>query len=141
MIYYLDSSVLVKRFVREEGSPRVRQLARTARMATSTLAGVEVRSAIARLRREGLLDDAVAQRALQRVELVWSELLTVEPRGKTVVLAGQLVGRHPLRAYDAVHLASALRLSEDAGVAVTFACVDGALTRAAKAEGLRVLGV
>lgn len=140
MIYYLDSSLLVKRFVREEGSPRVRQLAKTARLATSTLAGVEVRSAISRLLRDGTLDEKVAEKALQRVALVWSEMSLVEPRGKTLTSAGELVVRHPLRAYDAVHLASALRLSADAGVAVTFGCADAALARAAKAEGLRVLG-
>ena len=140
MIYYLDSSLLVKRFVREEGSPRVRQLARTARLATSTLASVEVRSAIGRLLREGALDEDVAEKALSRVALVWKELLLIEPRAKTLATAGELVVRHPLRAYDAVHLASALRLKHDAAVAVTFGCADAALARAAKAEGLRVLG-
>ena len=139
MIYYLDSSVLVKRFVREEGSPRVRQLSRTARLATSTLARVEVRSAVARLLREGSLEEMNATRALRRVEQVWSELILMEARGKTLVLARDLVARHALRAYDAVHLASAIRLSVDTDVAVTFGCADAALTRAAKAEGLRVL--
>lgn len=49
--------------------------------------------------------------------------------------AAELVARHPLRAYDAVQLASALT-ARDAGVLARFACYDAQLNRAAAAEGL-----
>jgi predicted nucleic acid-binding protein len=54
--------------------------------------------------------------------------------------AGELVGRYPLRAYDAVQLASALRaqadLSQAASLTLTFLAADEHLLAAAQAEGL-----
>lgn len=139
MLYYLDSSVLVKSFVREAGSPRVRELTRSKPVATCALASVEIRSAVARAVRDGRLSDDDAARIEARLVRLWSRMTVVEPRGRTLALAGELVGRRALRAYDAVHLASALRLASDAGVAVTFGCADEALRAAASAEGLRLL--
>lgn len=140
MIYYLDSSVLVKRFVREQGSPRVREMMRGERhLATSALAAVEVRSAVARLEREGRVEDAAVRRLLARLERTLPTMTIIEPRGRTLELAGELVARRPLRAYDAVHLASALRLALESRSAVMFACADAALRDAAAAEGLRTM--
>jgi len=140
VIYYLDSSVLVKRFVHEDGSVAVRRLMRTAHhLATSSLARVEIRSAVARLVRTRALAAKDAARALTRMERTLAEMTIVEARGRTLELAGDLVGRRPLRAYDAVHLASALRLAHESGSALTFGCADAALTDAAVAEGLRIL--
>ena len=56
-----------------------------------------------------------------------------------VHVAGELADRHGLRGFDAVHLASALKVQELKGT-VTFAAFDRALVRAAKAEG-RSLGI
>jgi uncharacterized protein len=52
-----------------------------------------------------------------------------------------LASRHPLRAYDAVQLASVLAArAVDDGIN-TFACFDGDLRAAAQAEGFNLLGV
>lgn len=140
MIVYADSSVLVKRFVREVGSENVRDLLGHGReIATSALARVEIRSAVARQVREGLLDAGGAARVLDRVTRFLATVVVVEPRGRVLDLAGELVGRRPLRAYDAVHLASALRLANESQATVVFACADVALLAAASAEGLRTL--
>jgi len=61
-------------------------------------------------------------------------------------LAGNLkgIGRvtyHPLRGFDAVHLASGLTLKSALGEEVTFAAADGRLLRAAAAENLEPLNV
>ena len=53
--------------------------------------------------------------------------------------AGELVYRHSLRGYDAVHLASALTLKREAdGITVFFSCFDKNLNRAARKEGLMI---
>jgi predicted nucleic acid-binding protein len=56
--------------------------------------------------------------------------------------AGQLLGRHALRAYDAVQMASALRIhpsfSGSRLTSLTFVAADDRLLSAAKAEGLQV---
>ncbi|MEK7696897.1 MAG: type II toxin-antitoxin system VapC family toxin, partial [Pseudomonadota bacterium] len=55
MILYLDTSALVKLYVREAGSGEVKKLAReSAALATSIVAYAEVRAAFARLMREGV---------------------------------------------------------------------------------------
>ncbi len=56
------------------------------------------------------------------------------------VVAGELAVTHALRGFDAIHLAAALELRQQAeGVIVTFAVFDVRLTQAAKAEGFRVM--
>ena len=58
------------------------------------------------------------------------------------VRARGLIGRHPLKAYDALQLALALQLYPSVvslgGVAFTFISADDALNRGAAAEGLTV---
>ena len=53
--------------------------------------------------------------------------------------AARLCAVHPLRAYDAVQLASALVVQELQPDDVPLAAFDRALRRAAAAEGLRLL--
>jgi hypothetical protein len=54
--------------------------------------------------------------------------------------AARLIGDHPIRAYDAIQLATALRLAaeyDSAGLPPpVFVCADQTLNRAAAAEGL-----
>jgi uncharacterized protein len=56
-------------------------------------------------------------------------------------LTRELVLRHPLRGFDAIHLASALRLRERIGEAVQFVASDRRLLVAAKNEGLATIDV
>ena len=53
--------------------------------------------------------------------------------------AVKLVDSFALRAYDAVHLATAQILSREAGEAVSFACFDRRLNRAAEVLGMSVV--
>jgi predicted nucleic acid-binding protein len=53
--------------------------------------------------------------------------------------AGDLCEEHALRAYDALHLATADSLKAILRTAVTFACFDGALNEAAEMRGLERL--
>lgn len=65
----------------------------------------------------------------------------VEPRAATIELAADLVERHPLRADDAVQLASALRWSRESGLAVCFVSADTRLAAAAAGEKVRVMAI
>jgi predicted nucleic acid-binding protein len=56
-----------------------------------------------------------------------------------VTEAGELVMRHTLRAFDAVHLATAGLLHRVADGACTFVAADRRLLDAAEAEGIPVL--
>ncbi len=140
MIYFLDASALVKRYAKEAGSEDVRRLVRRkARLATSVLARVEVPSALARRAREGDLPLDGAREHSRRVASDLSETYVVAARSQVLAVATELVWRHPLRAYDAVQLASAVWLARESRTAVTFVCADQRLATAAAAEGLRVM--
>lgn len=68
MIYFLDASALVKRYVKESGDDDVRRLAkRRTRLATSIPSAVEIPSALARRAREGDLPIEAAEEHSRRV--------------------------------------------------------------------------
>ena len=136
-VVYLDTSALVKLCVTEPGSALVAALWDGADLVvTSRLADAEVRAVLAGGRRAGRLDDDDATRAVATWEHLWPGLHVIELRDVVTASAAVLVGRHPLRAADALHLASALQLrSPDLVVAAW----DEHLADAARAEGLLVV--
>ena len=112
--YFLDSSALVKRYVSETGSVWVQQITapQTGNLLfIARITWVEVISAFARRQREGSLTSADVALVIQTFR---SDLNTqyqvIELDAKLAVSAGQLVNQYPLRAYDAVQLASVLRI-------------------------------
>jgi hypothetical protein len=142
LIRFLDSSALVKRYVREPGSDVVARLFRSSsKLAASSLAAFEVAAALFKRARAGDVSTELARKHAARVAADLDEMHVVEARRPVLDLATELVSRRALRAYDAVQLASAMRLARAAGVAVTFVCADEALTAAALAEGIRGLHV
>lgn len=142
MIEFLDASALVKRYLSEAGSSTIAALfRRKARIAVAGVTAVEVAAALQRRARAGDLTAADARRHAQQLRVDQETMLVIEVRGVVLELAAGLVAAHPLRAYDAIQLASALRLRRTSGVALRFACADTQLNRAAKAEGLRVLAL
>lgn len=94
-------------------------------------------AALWRRAREGDLTERQARESTLRVAADLAEMIVVEVRRSILDLAVELVERRPLRAYDAVQLACAQRLSERGRTAVTFVCADRRLVEAAVAEGLR----
>ena len=66
----------------------------------------------------------------------WEKYFVVEVSENVARLGGRLVEKHPLRGFDAIHLASALFLKERANLEVFFSCFDKRLKTAARAEGL-----
>jgi predicted nucleic acid-binding protein len=138
LIHYLDTSALVKRYVKEAGSTFVRSVFRSRSVATARIAYAEIAATLARLCREGRLDEAGRDRIYARLDADFTALSVVEIRAALVRGIPALVMRHPLRGYDAVHLAAALVI-QGAGAAVTFWAADVNLTRSARAEGLRAV--
>jgi predicted nucleic acid-binding protein len=144
--YYVDSSVLVKRHVREMGTEWFRALVNSNAgnlMITSRISMVEVYSALSRRRRESVLTiEDYGQLAADFTSICLAEYQLVELTDVVVEQARALFSRHPLRAYDAVQLASALLTQEtllDAGLPpLVFLTADARLLSAAQAEGLTI---
>ena len=135
---YFDASALVKRYVREKGSVKVRRLLAVEVSATSRLSAVEITSALMRRARERAFTDAERDRALAALESDMSSLLVVELTRDVVKRAQTLLQRRPLRSGDAIQLASCLYLQEELGEPVTIVVFDARLADVARLEGLRV---
>ena len=139
---YLDTSALIKRFVEEKGSALVQSMVVSGdTIATATIAYAEVFAGLTRKMREGHLVSAEYELACRQFETDWRAYIRVELTDGLLFLARELIRRHALRGFDAVHLASALSLHNAIGEEVTFAAADRRLLRAAAAEGLKVVNV
>lgn len=136
---YFDASALVKRYVEEDRSARVRELLKGDERATSRFTEAEIASALARRSREGLLDSAGHARALGAMRKDRSAIHIVELSPQIIELCIELVGRRALRSGDGVQLASCLHLQRNMAEEVHLVAYDDRLTAAARAEGLSVL--
>lgn len=135
---YFDATALVKRYVREQGSVKVRRLIVSDIPATSRLSEVEIASALARRAREAAFSIAKRDRALAAVANDFPAILVVELTPDITARARMLLQRHTLRTGDAIQLASCLYLKEEFGEDVPLVAFDSRLTEAARREGLTI---
>ena len=140
-LYYLDTSALVKLYIREPGTEHLLRLAtRSAghRLAVLSLARVEFYSAIRRREREGDIDAALANSLLRRFDQHLETRFVKQILNDSLIdVATGLVDRHGLRAYDAVQLAGCMVLRGVSGQnEPTFVCSDLRLLEVAGAEGI-----
>ncbi len=138
---YLDTSALIKRFVAEKGSPLIQRIIETGPVATAKIAYAEVYAGLKRKHREGHISTGQYRLACRQFERDWQAYIRVDLQDGILHLARDLIQTHPLRGFDAVHLASALSLKKALGEEIIFAAADERLLRAAKAERLRALNV
>lgn len=134
----MDSSSIVKLYVDEEHATETRQtVAASDRVATASIAYVEVKAAFARHRRERRIRTRnLLQRVNNDFDADWPAFVASTTSTDIIQRAAELVAIHPLSGYDAVHLATALSLRSRTPEEVSFSSWDGQLARAAQAEGL-----
>src|SRR5262245_46121313 len=103
MIYFLDASALVKRYVQEPGSERIRALVRMHKdLAVSRVSYLEVATAFARRVHRGHLAVGTAHKHVQQLAADFERLRVVELRPPVLELSVQASFQHALRAYDAL---------------------------------------
>lgn len=140
MLWYCDASALAKRYIREVGSQWFRGEAGNHFIIVAQISIVEVRAAVALRLRMGSLSAFAAYKARQRFagHLNASSYQLLLLTNSILEAASQLVFRHPLRAYDAVQLASALDYVGATGLEpryLQFLTADDQLERAGQTEG------
>ncbi len=128
----------MKRYVTETGSVAVRRLMREP-VATSRLSEVEVASALARLAREGAMSMMDRDRALERLAEDVQSFWVVETTREVVALARTLLAGYPLRAGDAIQLASCQYLRRELSDDIPMVVFDERLSKAAVANGIAVI--
>jgi hypothetical protein len=136
MRVYLDASFVVALLVDEPLSSRARSVWTRVRSAVACRTVYpEVRAGLALAQRMGRLSNAQLGQTRDKLEGLLLELHILELSDALSRLAGELAEREGLRAYDAVHLASALSIADPE---LLFATFDRDLAAAARRNGLAV---
>jgi uncharacterized protein len=124
--------------IEEQGSELVHELWSGAyRGASSVLAYAEGRAALAAARRNNRLTQRIYAEAVENFDRTYEEVAAIGVDERLTRAAGALASEHALRGYDAVHLATALSLTEHDIALVSW---DRDLCDAAVEAGLAVLG-
>jgi predicted nucleic acid-binding protein len=149
--YYFDASALVKYYIREPGYTWVREcvdaqlpgsVARRHTVFMADMSTAETAAAFAILHRTARIGKRLWDASFdQFMGDIGSRFSLVGTQRDDYFIAAYLTKRHPLKAYDAVQLAVALRQQRAMAayrLALTFVSGDGRLLDAARAEGLPV---
>lgn len=141
-VYYLDTSALLKRYKSEQGTEVVNDLFTNKLqddvLITSYFSALEVEAAVARALKGRILSRASYRAIIGRFAQELGESLLVQPISNTIV--AESIGharRYALRAADAIHLSTAMRLSQAAMEPAVFVTSDKELLLTAQAEGLQ----
>ncbi len=138
---YCDTSVLLKRYIREKGSAQTRALLRRYRFLSSAIAPVEAMSALCRWRASGELAEHDFHIILSRFrkDRAYWELIVVSPL--VLARAEELIQTTALKTLDALHLASALAFQAMSGIRIPFLTADARQRDAASGLDLDVVRV
>ncbi|HWZ42230.1 MAG TPA: type II toxin-antitoxin system VapC family toxin [Candidatus Saccharimonadales bacterium] len=142
-LYYLETSALVKLYVREPGTDRVLALAARAnenQLAILALSQIEFRSAIRRREKNREIPGHIASQLLGAFSRhLESRFVTQMVTDFVLDIASTLVDRYALRAFDAVQLAGYAVWKNSSGSDMPiFVCADHDLLNAAKQEGMPI---
>lgn len=139
MIYF-DSSALVKRYLKEKGSGRLREIAGSApAISTSKLAYPEILSAFARKRKEKNITESELHLTVRRFENDWNSFFVIEFQDELLPIISKVIKRHCLKGADSVHLSSALWLQHAMKENCAFVASDINLLKAAESEKLSII--
>lgn len=137
---FWDSSAIVPLCIHQPASGRIRRLlAEHRRPVVWWGTPVEVRSALARLMREGTINGTALAQALRRLDTLrrsWAEMI---PNERIRAMAEQLPERYDLRASDAFQLAAALAWCSGRPRGRPFITIDRRLAAAASGIGFHSL--
>jgi uncharacterized protein len=139
MILYMDTSALVKYYVKEHGSHEVSRLISEADIVGfSSITYVEMASALAKAIRMNWITSEDGKVAWQDFLGHWQTFTRLSINSSMIEQAGQLAWEYGLRGYDATHLAAALVWKEALELPVILATYDRELWSSARKVGLIV---
>src|SRR5262245_47287056 len=124
---YFDTSALIKRYVEEPGRREVLALLRKNHCVVSAVLPVEVRSALRRRVAEKTLDARRVPSILKRLAADRAYWTVIGVSTEVLATAETLSETHPLRALDAIHVASAKLFANRIASALGFTFVSADL--------------
>jgi predicted nucleic acid-binding protein len=140
MIVYLDTSSLVKLYVEEIDSEKIRNFAHNAvAVSTSKIAYAEARAAFARKQKEEEFSLKVLRKTVEDLNRDWESYFVIEITDGLIRFAGDIAEKYLLRGFDSIHLASAIHLKNKIRADVHFSSYDTRLNQSAEKEGIILL--
>lgn len=144
--FFLDSSAMVKRFSKENGTSWVLGLFRRSSLSSiyiSRVTPIETAAGLAKQNRMGILTVSELDRSIKRLARGNEFRFIFAEVNQTVMESATLMAlRHGLRGFDAVQLATAIEIhsqrSSLGASQINFVSADNNLNLAATAEGLHV---
>lgn len=141
--YFFDSSALIKRYIVEKGTPWVQSIMNSQQnmILIAEITQVETISGIMRRHREGNINLMMVHNIKSLLDYhLQYDYRVVGLAPDVIKRARNLIERHPLRAYDAIQLSSALEshlsLTLSGLTGITFVSADIRLLNVANSEGL-----
>lgn len=138
---YLDTSSLVKRYVRERGTLEVRRLLPRYKVLSSSITPIELVSALTRryVQKELSERDYISIVSRIKQDRAYWELVEIAPA--VLAKAEEIVLNVRVRTLDAIHVASAFIFLESTGRLLPFVTSDDRQLEAAQKCGLEVIRV
>jgi uncharacterized protein len=138
---YFDSSVLLKRYVRENGSDSALALTRRHLIVSAAIAPLEMRSALRRITAEGSLTAKALKAALRRIQSERDRWDLVVISDEVLQTAERLTVDLNVRSLDSIHLACALLCHSQIKRRLQFITADIRQKEAGRKLGLDVVSV
>lgn len=138
---YFDTSALVKNYIREAGSSRVRGLLTSYEFLSSAITPIELHSAVQRRRRQGEITQPNYNSIVSRLAKDRSYWQLVEVVPQILSKAEELVKPANVRTLDAIHIASAIIIQDSLTTPLPFISADERQLAAAQSCKLSVIAI
>ena len=140
MIVYLDTSSLVKLYVEEIDSEKIKNFAHNAAVvSTSKIAYAEARAAFVKKQKERGFSPKDLKKIVEDFNRDWESYFVIEITDGLIRFAGDIAEKYILRGFDSIHLASAIHLKNRTSSDVHFSSFDTRLNQSAEKEGIVIL--
>ena len=106
-------------------------------VATSSVAYAEALASFHRKQRESNIENSIMSRITTDFSADWIGFIRLQVNDELNSYVERALSTHPLRGFDAIHLASALALKDTIQQNIVFTCFDNKLLNAAREEGLQ----
>lgn len=139
---FWDASAIVPLLMTEASTRSVQALAvKDPAMLVWWGTEVECASVIARLEREGTLEEPAAAQAFERLKQLAAGWHEIDPSDAVREVAVRFLRVHPLRAADSLQLAAAFQAAERRPASLEIVTLDDRLAAAARKEGFVLVEV
>ncbi|TGM46207.1 type II toxin-antitoxin system VapC family toxin [Leptospira vanthielii] len=139
MFYYLDSSVLVKKYFAEFASDTVLKIWKDNRyIAISQVGYSEILATINKKQKIDKFSEKIKESIIKQFKSDWDQLVKINVDHSINSELDRIHSKYLLRGFNAIHLVSAILLFRELEEETFFLSADDNLATAAKKDGLNI---